>query len=65
VHRGFLPFSVSYSVIVDETWLINSLDEQEFVGLLYNNSQKKSNWLQFSPGWIAAKRLDKLSFPVP
>jgi hypothetical protein len=26
MHRGFLPFNVSHSVAVDETWPINSLD---------------------------------------
>jgi len=46
VHRGFLPFNVSHSVVVDETWCINSLDGQEFTTLLYNNSRKKANWLQ-------------------
>jgi hypothetical protein len=44
---GFFPSVVSGSVAVDETWFINSLDRQEFVSILYNNSRKKANCFSF------------------
>jgi hypothetical protein len=41
VHRGFLPFNVSHSVVVDETWLINSLDGPQICKLIVQQFTKK------------------------
>jgi hypothetical protein len=41
MHRGFLPFNVSHSVAVDETWLTNLLDGSGICAFIVQQFTKK------------------------
>jgi hypothetical protein len=41
MHRGFLPFNVSNSVAVDETWLTNLMDGSGICALIVQQFTKK------------------------